>query len=353
MTTALDAEPRPRSASGMDPAPRRTLSSFLLRGSTQVGLFLILAVLWTVFANLAPGFLSKFNLNSLLRSVAVDIVVGFAQMVVLATGGMNLSVGAIGVCAVMFSGYLMQVLGLPIPVAIAGTLALGALLGWLNGFAIVKTGVNSFVVTLASASLFSGGMLILTKAVPLNGLPPEFGAFGKSAVGPAIGSIPAIPSLAVVALVIGLGLYILFKHSTLGRQILAVGANARAAEMSGIPVDRTIVFVHALSGVLAAAAALMLTSRLAAAMPAVAGDDWLLPSFLAPVIGGTALSGGIVSVVGTILGALLVSTIRSGLLVLEIGNFWLPLFLGAFLLAAILIERGRAAYVAREQARRA
>jgi ribose transport system permease protein len=330
----------------MDPAPRRSLSSFLLRGSTQIGLFAILVVLWVVFPSLAPGFLSKFNLNSLGRSVAVDIVVGFAQMVVLATGGMNLSVGAIGVCAVMLSGYLMQVLGVPIPVAIAGTLALGALLGWINGFAIVKTGVNSFVVTLASASLFSGGMLILTKAVPLNGLPPEFGAFGKSGV-------LGVPSLALVALGIAVGLYFLFKHSTLGRQILAVGANARAAEMSGIPVDRTIVFVHALSGALAAAAALMLTSRLAAAMPAVAGDDWLLPSFLAPVIGGTALSGGIVSVVGTILGALLVSTIRSGLLVLEIGNFWLPLFLGAFLLAAILIERGRAAYVAREQARRA
>lgn len=330
----------------MDPEPRRSLSSLLLRGSTQIGLFAILVVLWVVFSSLAPGFLSKFNLNSLGRSVAVDIVVGFAQMVVLATGGMNLSVGAIGVCAVMFSGYLMQVLGVPIPVAIAGTLALGALLGWMNGFAIVKTGVNSFVVTLASASLFSGGMLILTKAVPLNGLPPEFGAFGKSAV-------LGVPSLALVALGIAVGLYFLFKHSTLGRQILAVGANARAAEMSGIPVDRTIVFVHALSGALAAAAALMLTSRLAAAMPAVAGDDWLLPSFLAPVIGGTALSGGIVSVVGTILGALLVSTIRSGLLVLEIGNFWLPLFLGAFLLAAILIERGRATYVAREQARRA
>ncbi len=330
----------------MNPAPRRSLSSFLLRGSTQIGLFVILVVLWVVFSSLAPGFLSKFNLNSLGRSVAVDIVVGFAQMVVLATGGMNLSVGAIGVCAVMFSGYLMQVLGVPIPVAIAGTLALGALLGWVNGFAIVKTGVNSFVVTLASASLFSGGMLILTKAVPLNGLPPEFGAFGKSAV-------LGVPGLALVALGIAVLLYFLFKHSTLGRQILAVGANARAAEISGIPVDRTIVFVHALSGALAAAAPLMLTSRLAAAMPAVAGDDWLLPSFLAPVIGGTALSGGIVSVVGTILGALLVSTIRSGLLVLEIGNFWLPLFLGAFLLAAILIERGRAAYVAREQARRA
>jgi ribose transport system permease protein len=123
--------------------------------------------------------------------------------------------------------------------------------------------------------------------------------------------------------------------------------------MSGIPVGRITIFVHSLSGVLAAAAALMLTSRLSAAMPAVAGDDWLLPSFLAPVIGGTALSGGLVFVIGTILGALLVATIRSGLLVLQVGNFWLQLFLGIFLLAAILIERYRSALATREQTRRA
>lgn len=317
-----------------------------MRGSTQIGLLAILIVMWVVFSSLAPGFLSRFNINSIGRSVAIDVVVGFAQMVVLATGGMNLSVGAIGVCAVMMSGFLMQVLGLPIPAAIVGTLVFGAALGWLNGFAIVKTGVNSFIVTLASASLFSGGMLIFTKGVPLNGLPPAFGAFGKSSLGP-------VPMLAVVALAIGVLLYLLFTHTVLGRQILAVGANARAAEMSGIPVGRITVFVHSLSGVLAAAAALMLTSRLSAAMPGVAGDDWLLPSFLAPVIGGTALSGGMISVIGTILGALLVSTIRSGLLVLQVGNFWLQLFLGIFLLSAILIERYRSALALREQTRRA
>ncbi|NEI72852.1 ABC transporter permease [Rhizobium lusitanum] len=320
--------------------------SLLIRGSTQLGLLLILIAMWVVFSSLAPGFLSRFNLNSLGRSVAVDVVVGFAQMVVLATGGMNLAVGAIGVCAVMTAGYLLQVLGLPVPVALVATLAMGGLLGWLNGFAITRTGVSSFVVTLASASLFSGGMLILTKGVPLNALPPAFSAFGRVSFGP-------VPGLAFVAIAIGIVLYILFVHTVLGRQILAVGANARAAEMSGIPVDRVIVFVHGLSGVLAAAAALMLTARLGAAMPAVAGDDWLLPSFLAPVIGGTALSGGMVSVIGTILGALLVATIRSGLLVLQIGNFWLQLFLGIFLLGAILIERYRALLALRHQTRRA
>lgn len=327
-------------------AGRHSLLGLLTRGPAQLGLLIILLILWFVFTSLAPGFLSRFNMNSMGRSVAIDVVVGFAQMVVLATGGMNLSVGAIGVCCVMIAGYLMQAAGLPIPVAILLTLAFGGLLGALNGLAIVKTGVNSFIVTLASASLFSGGMLIFTKGVPLNGLPATFGAFGRSGVGP-------VPSLAIVALLIGALLYILFKHTVLGRQILAVGANARAAEMSGIPVGRITIFVHVLSGVLAGAAALMLTSRLSAAMPAVAGDDWLLPSFLAPVIGGTSLAGGMVSVIGTILGALLVATIRSGLLVLQVGNFWLQLFLGVFLLSAILFERYRAKLAIREQTRRA
>ena len=322
------------------------LTDAALRGPTQLGLFVILVLLWVIFSFASSGFLSKFNLNSLMRLVAVDVVVGFSQMVVLATGGMNLSVGAIGVCAVMFSGYLMQVLGWPIPFAIIGTLALGVALGGLNGLAIVLTRVNAFVVTLASASLFTGGMLILSKAVPLNQLPPDFGAFGRLMVGP-------VPALSLTALAIGVLLLIMFRYMTIGRQLLAVGANGRAARMSGVPVDRVTVYAHALSGALAAAAALLLTSRLGTAMPAGAGDDWLLPSFLAPVIGGTALAGGAVSVVGTILGALLVATIRSGLLVLQIGNFWLQLFLGAFLLAAILVERARAALSTREQIRRA
>lgn len=322
------------------------LTDAALRGSTQLGLFVILVLLWIIFSFASSGFLSKFNLNSLMRLVAVDVVVGFSQMVVLATGGMNLSVGAIGVCAIMFSGYLMQVLGWPTPLAIVGTLALGVALGSLNGLAIVLTRVNAFVVTLASASLFTGGMLILSKAVPLNQLPPDFGAFGRLMVGP-------VPALSLTALAIGVLLLVLFRYMTIGRQLLAVGANGRAARMSGVPVDRVTVYAHALSGALAAAAALLLTSRLGTAMPAGAGDDWLLPSFLAPVIGGTALAGGAVSVVGTILGALLVATIRSGLLVLQIGNFWLQLFLGAFLLAAILVERARAAISTREQIRRA
>jgi ribose transport system permease protein len=144
-------------------------------------------------------------------------------------------------------------------------------------------------------------------------------------------------------------LFILFRYATLGRQILAAGANPRAAAMSGVPVGRVIIIAHMLSGLLAAIAGVLVVARLAAAMPAVGGQDWLLPSFLGPVLGGTLLSGGFVSVVGTALGALLVSTIRSGLLVLQIGSFWLQFFLGIILLLAVLVDRYRSVYAERRK----
>jgi ribose transport system permease protein len=322
----------------------RTTSSRRLRlpgASTQVGLLAIVAFLWVVFTALAPGFTSPMNLFSVGRSLAIDIVIGFAQMVVLATGGMNLAVGSIGVCAVMATGYLLQDVGLPIPLGLGGGLVLGGLLGALNGIAIVRTGVNAFIITLASASLFLGAMLILTKAVPYNALPPELGAFGRLRIG------GYVSPLLVIATAIGAALYVLYRHSALGRQILAAGANPRAAGMSGVPVGRVIIFSHVLSGVLAATAGLMLVARLGAAMPAVGGEEWLLPSFLGPVLGGTLLSGGSVAVLGTMIGAALVTTIRSGLLVLQVGNFWLQLFLGIILLLAVMADRYRSVYAER------
>jgi ribose transport system permease protein len=315
------------------------LKAWLAEQSNAIGLAGIVLLFWLVFASLAPGFISPFNLFAMSRTLAIDTVIGFSTMVVLATGGMNLAIGAIGVCSVMFAGYLMQVLSLPGPVALAGGLALGSLLGWINGFAIVRTGVNSFIITLASASLFNGGMLILTKAVIFNGLPPTIAEFGRM-------RWDVVSPLLLVALLIGSALIVLFRLTALGREILAAGANARAAELSGVPVGRAIVIAHTLSGLLAASAGLMLLSRLGAAMPSV-GQDWLLPSFLAPVLGGALLSGGSVSVVGAMIGALLVTTIRSGLLILQVGNFWLQLFLGVMLLLAVLLDRYRAVYAER------
>lgn len=311
----------------------RPVAAWFAEQSNLIGLAVIILGFWVLFTSMAPGFVSSFNLFALSRSLAVDVVIGYSTMVVLATGGMNLAIGSIGVCAMMFTGYLLQSLGLPIPLAFAGGLALGALLGFANGFAIVRSGVNSFIITLASASLFLGGMLILSKAETFNALPPEIAAFGRMKWG-------FVSPMLAIALGIGAALVVLFRYTALGREILAAGANPRAAELSGVPVGRVIIIAHMLSGLLASAAGLMLIFRLGAAMPSI-GQDWLLPSFLAPVLGGTLLSGGYVSVVGTILGAFLVTTLRSGLLVMQIGNFWLQLFLGLILLFAVMLDRYR------------
>ncbi len=313
--------------------------AWLSEQSGAIGLAGIVIIFWIVFASWAPGFVSPFNLFAISRTLAIDIVIGFSTMVVLATGGMNLAIGAIGVCSVMLAGYLMQKLGVPYPLALTVALLLGALLGWANGVAIVRSGVNSFIITLASASLYTGGMLILSKAVIYNALPPAIAAFGRMRFG-------FVSPLLIVALAIGAALVVLFRFTALGREILAAGANARAAQLSGVPVSRAIIVAHTLSGLLAAAAGLMLLSRLGAAMPSI-GEDWLLPSFLAPVLGGALLSGGSISVVGAMIGALLVTTIRSGLLIMQVGNFWLLLFLGMMLLLAVLLDRYRTVYAER------
>jgi len=265
------------------------------------------------------------------------------MMVVLALGQMNLALGAIGVCAVMVTGYTLEQLGLPIPLAVLAALATGGLLGMVNGLLIVGTGINAFVITLATASLFTGLMLIVTKATTFHNLPPEFSALGYSRVGPISGFL-------VVTLFVCGALFLLFNFSVLGRQILATGANIVAAGLSGVPVNRVIIVAHALSGVLAGVAGVLVTAHLAAALPSI-GEDWLLPSFLAPLLGGTLLAGGYVSVSGALLGAILVSVLQNGLVLFNVNGFRIQFFLGLALLAAVGLDRWRTVLVQRAEKR--
>jgi ribose transport system permease protein len=314
--------------------------TFIIRAANVGGLAIIILLLSTIIASLAPGFLSPFNLFALTRNLAIDTVIGFAMMVVLACGHFNLAVGSIGVSAIMATGYLLEGLGLPIPISIAGGLATGAFMGWTNGMLVVKTGIHSFVITLATASLFFGLMLILTKAEAYRNLPAAFNVLGKQRfLGP-------YSSMLFVTGFVAAALLILFKYSVIGRQILASGANPLAAEMSGAPVKRAIVVAHTLSGLLASVAGVMVTARLAAALPSV-GADWLLPSFLAPLLGGTLLIGGYVSVIGTLLGAILVTILQNGLVLLKVGSFWVQFYMGITLLIAVGLDRWRSYYAQR------
>jgi len=314
-------------------------STRLLHLVNAGGLLIVIVGLITLITLFIPSFASPFNLFALTRNLAVDTIIGFSMLVVLALGHMNLAVGAIGACAAMVTGYALESLGLPLPVAIAVALGAGTLLGALNGVLIVRTGLHSFVITLATASLYFGLMFILTRAEAFRNLPADFSALGKGRIGP-------FSSYLIITAAIAAGLIVLFNFSQLGRQILAAGANSLAAELSGVPVNRAVVIAHALSGCLAAVAGVMVTARLASALPSI-GEEWLLPAFLAPLLGGTLLAGGYVSVIGAVLGAILLSVLQNGLILMNVSGFWIQFFLGLALLAAVGIDRWRSVYSTR------
>jgi ribose transport system permease protein len=305
--------------------------------SNEFGLVVLIAFAFAVFASLLPGFSSPFSMFTVGRQIGIDTMIGLAMMAVIVTGGLDLSVGAIGVCAAMAFGWLAERLGLPLPLAAPAALLFGAALGGINGYTVVRSGVHSFIITLASMSIFFGVMIFLTRAEAFRGLSPEVAAFGRLKFG-------RVSSLLLVSLATCGGLAILYRYTTLGRRMLAAGANRRAAEVSGVRTGRIFIACHALTGALAAAAGLMVTCRVGAAVPGLAGQlgqDWLLPAFLAPVLGGTLLAGGRVAVLGTLLGAAFADIITAGLLQLRIGEFWIQAFLGLMLLAAVLADRGR------------
>jgi ribose transport system permease protein len=307
--------------------------------TNQFGLFCLVLIFIVIFSSVTDGFTSRFNIFALSRVVAIDIMIGLAMMVVILTGGLNLALGAIGVSAAMFGGWCMETMGIPIIPSIILILGMGSFLGWVNGVITVKTGVHSFIVTLATMSIYFGFMTMLTEAEAFRRLPEPFTEFGSQKLFNKYISPLLLVSLATCCI-----LFYFFKYTDIGRKFIAAGANPEAAELSGISVNTMFIYCHVLSGFLGALAAIMLTTRIGAAIPSMAGQlgmDWLLPAFLAPVIGGTLLSGGKLSVFGTMLGAVLVTLLTNGLYLIDVGEFWIRFFLGVILLIAVLLDKTR------------
>ena len=313
----------------------------LKRSWSRFGLFLVLMAFWAFFIWRAEGFLTEYNLFTLVRFASVQIMIAFAQMVALSAGDMNLSIGAIGGMVAMFAGGMMEILGVPPLIAIAAGLALSVILGLINGFLITRTGINSFIITLATSSIFTGIMLIVTKADSFDSLPESFLTFSRQRT---LGV--ALSPLFWIMIVAAIALSLFYNRTSLGRQLLATGANRRAAQMSGLNVPGIIVQTHVLSAFLAGVAGIMSALMLADAVPII-GTDWILGSFAATAVGGTVITGGSVSVFGTVLGGLLIASIYNGVLLLNVSNFFVNFFLGLVLLIAVYLDRLRKVYAER------
>lgn len=280
-----------------------------------------------------PQYLSATNLFVLAQSLTVTAVIAFAQMATVALGGMNLSIGSIGALAAVLSGAAMEGLAASTPVAILVGLLVGLFCGLLNGILIYRAGgVGSafFLTTLATTAVFTGINLMITSGKPFYQINRSFVHF---ATGKALG----LPLYFYAMLAVAALLHLFFTRSNFGRQVLAFGANHRAAELYGVSKLRLIVWISALTGLLAALAGLFSMMRIEAAQPQM-GQDWMLVSFAAPLLGGTRLQGGKASVLGGILGAFILTMITNALVFLKVDTYLNQLFYGLILLLASSLE---------------
>lgn len=286
------------------------------------------------------GFNTAYNLDSLARTAAIIAIVGIGQLCVLAIGQFNLALGSIGCCSALFSAVLMQERGFPIWLSILAGMIVGTILGLIQGIFIVKTKINPFIITLSLSSIYLGIAIVTTSSKIYNNLPIGFKYIAKA-------NVLKIPILFIIALVIIIILSVFFYRTYGGREILATGANEKSARFAGINTGNITILVHSLSGLFAGIAGILLSTRLGSAQISI-GTDWMMVSFAAPVLGGTLMSGGKVSVVGTIFGAVLMSMITNGLVLSNVNFYWFQTFLGIILLIAFEIDRIRVNSISRK-----
>ena len=299
------------------------------------GLLIVVLISIFIIATIKPTFLSPFNLYVLMVSTSDMLISALSQMIIIAIGQMNLSVGAIGgLVAISFSG-LMEVYQISVPMAVLMGLLIGVGCGFLNGYITVKSGISAFIITLATLYIFKGINLGVTEAEPFYNIPETVKNFGNAKVG----NTP-IPFLIVIPIVITFLMWIFMNRTETGRHMLAYGNSIQSSELLGISSSKVVISAHVISGLLAAIAGMLVVCRLQLGTPNI-GDSWLLPSFAAPVIGGAILAGGKVDVIATALGVLIVAIISQALVIFKIDPFFVQIFLGLMILLAVFVNRYR------------
>ena len=314
----------------------REIARFLMRQSESSSVAALL-ILWTIFSVGNRNFNTPFNIFNVLRTSSENYIIAMAQAFAIIVGGMNLSIGGIGGMSAITAGFCMSVLGIHPLLAFAAGCVISIACGSVNGLLITKLKINSFIVTLATSFIFSGLVKGLTGGFPFANIPTSFTWIARNDVG---GVLPIIFVIMLISLVM---FQFFFKKSVLGRELLATGGSLEAAKMSGINTDGIIMKANMLSALMAGFAGLFTVARMGTASPLI-GDDWMITSFAVAVIGGTALSGGKITMIGILASCILITIIRNGLVMLRANVYYLNSFLGAIIIASVILEVFRTQY---------
>ncbi len=303
----------------------------------QLGRFqsIIGLVLFSVIISfMSDRFLTWSNMLNVFRQTSVNAIIAAGMTFVILTGGIDLSVGSTLAISGAVAAFMLAN-GYSAFVAVIAALFIGMAIGLLNGFIISKGKLQPFIVTLATMTVFRGATLVFTDGKPISaGYEANADAFSNIGNGYLFG----IPNpILIMALIFGV-CYFILKHTTIGRYVYSTGGNEEATQLSGVSVHRVKLFVYGMSGLLAAMGGIVITSRLASAQP-TAGTGYELDAIAAVVLGGTSLAGGIGSVMGTVVGALIIGILNNALNLLNVTSYYQLLAKGLVILVAVLLDQ--------------
>lgn len=297
----------------------------------NLGILIGFFTLCVIVALLNDRFLSRGNILNVLRQLFSNCNLALGMCLVIITGGIDLSVGAIMALAGTLCAGTIAAGQLPIPVAILMGLAIGVLVGFVNGIITAKMNIAPFIVTMATQQICRGLVYVYADGLPIRCDNPPFNFLGNGYVG-------EIPITIVYSIFFVIVIWLVLSKSQLGRWIYAVGGNKNAARFSGINVDKVLMIVYSISGFLAAFAGIIYCARMYSGQPTLGNGDET-DAIAAVVLGGTSFSGGIGKIGGVLIGILIIAVLSNALNLLGINSFWQLVAKGAVILLAVCVDK--------------
>ena len=305
-----------------------------LTGEFGIGIAFVLEFI--LFSFLSPYFFTPDNLLNVSLQASITAIIAAGMTFVILTGGIDLSVGSLVAFAGIVSTTVIKT-GLPpaagFVAAILAGVAVGSLSGAFAGFCITRFNIAPFIVTLATMTIWRGAAFVWTDGRPVWELPAGFAFLGT-------GRLLAVPVPSIIMVLTFIASHIILTRTRFGRYVYAVGGNIEAARLAGIRTWRVLVNVYVLSGTLAALSGILLASRMNSGQPN-AGVSYELDVIAAVVVGGTSLSGGAGSIVGTFIGAMLIAVLRNGLNLLNVNSYVQQVIVGVVILLAVMLDQVR------------
>lgn len=326
-----DEQPTGESKVSRTPGPKRTW----IKAVTSNGALLGLLVLAVVLSLSSPAFLSVANLTNIGIQTSVVAILAFGMTFVIITAGIDLSVGSLAALAAVSAGWAGTVGGFPPIVALIMGLFVGMAGGLVNGILVAFGKIPAFIATLAMLSIGRGLTLVISDGTPISTSGPI------TFLGSRIGGWLPVPIL--VMIVMGIIASIILNKTLAGRTMYAIGGNQEAARLSGLAVRRNLLYVYVLAGLFAGVAGMVLAGRLSSAQPQAA-SGYELDAIAAVIIGGASLFGGVGTISGTLIGALVLAVIRNGLNLLNVNPFWQQVAIGVVIALAVLADSLRRRY---------